>query len=113
MRHEHPLLKMLQAREGPTGQAYAIQMIRIFENYLAYDHLKEVYHGCSIAALSGDVARADATIKTAFGSAYEEILIEMARQQPGEPSDFLPALLLATSAVQTAFAVGATHQQKK
>lgn len=105
MQHEHPLLRMLEARDGASPDALFEQMSAIFDGYLDPTNLQEVFRGCTIAALTGDATRADTEVKTAFGLAFEAICEEMAREQNRDAAAYAPALVLASGAVRTAHAV--------
>jgi len=102
--HEHPLLRMLEARSGEDATSLRAEMCAIFAGYLDPKNLAEVFGGCSFAALLGDVTRAGVETKTAFDTALRNICAEMARGQGREARDYLPALILATAAVRTAYA---------
>jgi TetR/AcrR family transcriptional repressor of nem operon len=105
MQHEHPVLRMLEARDGASSEALFEQMTAIFDGYLDPANLDEVFRGCTLAALTGDATRADTEVKTAFGVAFEAICEEMAREQNHNGAAYAPALVLATGAVRTAQAV--------
>jgi TetR/AcrR family transcriptional repressor of nem operon len=106
IRNEHPVLKMLKARDGEDATALFDQMHAIFEGYLNPSHLDEVFKGCTLAALTGDVTRAGDPVKSAYGDAWMDILEEMARAQPAPAAAFSTALVLASGAVRTAQAIG-------
>jgi len=106
LRHEHPLLRMLEARDGTSPKDLHDQLRAVFDGYLDPKNLEEVFCGCTLAALTGDATRAGADVKTAFGAAFEEICNEMARGQGRDGSDYAPALVLASGAVRSAQAVG-------
>lgn len=105
MQHEHPLLRMLEARGGASSKELFEQMIAIFDGYLDPANLEAVFRGCTLAALTGDATRADAQVKTAFGVAFEAICEEMAREQNHNGAAYAPSLVLAAGAVRTAQAV--------
>ncbi|MEM6694581.1 MAG: TetR/AcrR family transcriptional regulator [Pseudomonadota bacterium] len=106
LRHEHPLLRMLEARDGTSGPELSAQMAAIFAHYLEPKNLSEVFAGCTLAALTGDATRADADAKAAYGAAFEAICQQMARGQEHRADAYAPALVLASGAVRTAQAVG-------
>jgi TetR/AcrR family transcriptional repressor of nem operon len=105
MRHEHPLLRLLEARDGVSATELYEQMSAVFDGYLDPNNLQEVFRGCSLAALTGDATRADADVRAAFGAAFEEICREMARGQGRDGREYAAALILASGAVRTAQAV--------
>lgn len=105
LRHEHPLLRLLEARDGTSAEELHNQMQAVFDGYLDPKNLQEVFGGCTLAALTGDATRAGADVKTAFGRAFEEICQEMARGQGRNGAEYAPALILASGAVRTAQAV--------
>ena len=105
LRHEHPLLSMLAAREGADAEALRVQMRRIFRDYLTPAHLPAIYEGCTLASLTGEAARGGAAQREAFEAAVEAILTEMARGRPGpDRARHLAALLRASGAVNAAMA---------
>lgn len=110
-RHEHPLLTMLEAREGEGREALREGMLSLFAGYLAPENLTTVFEGCSLAALGGDVERASDAVKAAYGEAVGDILTEMARGQAPEPAAYAPALTLASGAVRTAQALSAPEDR--
>lgn len=105
LRHEHPLLRMLEARDGTSPIDLHSQMKGVFDGYLDPKNLEEVFRGCTLAALTGDATRADADVKNAFGAAFEEICNEMARGQDRDGTEYVAALILASGAVRSAQAV--------
>ena len=105
VRSQHPLLKLLRQRTGTTAQALGSEMLDIFRAYLAPENLKEVFEGCTLAALTGDATRADEAVRQSYEAAWQEILEEMARGQKAAPDAFIPALVLASGAVRTARAL--------
>lgn len=105
VRQEHPVLRMLQARTGQDAHALDQQMRRIFRAYLDPANIEDVFNGCTVAALTGDVARSDDPVKAAYGKAWQEILEEMARGQGLPPAAFSAAFILASGAVRTARAI--------
>ncbi|MEO1110514.1 MAG: TetR/AcrR family transcriptional regulator [Pseudomonadota bacterium] len=105
MQHEHPLLRMLEARDSASAEELFEQMLAIFDGYLDPANLDEVFRGCTLAALTGDATRAETKVKTAFGVAFEAICEEMAREQNHNGAAYAPALVLASGAVRTAQAV--------
>ncbi|MEO1380259.1 MAG: TetR/AcrR family transcriptional regulator [Pseudomonadota bacterium] len=111
MRHEHPLLHMLQRRDGKSSDALLQQMLIIFEGYLNPANLNEVFKGCSLAALTGDTTRADADVRAGFGHAFKVICAEMAREQQHAAESYAPPLVLASGAVGTAMAIEDSDQQ--
>ena len=102
--HEHPLMKMLDARPGKSAESLHAQMLDIFAGYLDPWNLAEVFEGCSFAALVGDVTRAGPEVKAAFDMAISKMCAAMAREQGRDAREYLPALILATGAVRNAFA---------
>lgn len=102
VRHEHPLLRMLEQRRGDDAKTLYREMCAIFDGYLGPDDLEEVFAGCSFASLIGDVVRAGAEVKAGFDHAVLDTCTEMARGQRHPANDYLPALLLATAAVRNA-----------
>ncbi|MFO6466122.1 TetR/AcrR family transcriptional regulator [Jannaschia sp. KMU-145] len=97
----HPLLDKLRAREGePMAGAR-----RILRDYLDPAHLDAVRTGCTFAALSGDIARAPADVRSAFEAAWSEVLGELARGTDRAPEDFAAPLALATGAIGAAAAL--------
>ena len=102
---QHPLLRMLRQRAGATPKDLRAEMIGIFRDYLAPENLAEIFQGCTLAALTGEATRADETVRQAFEDAWQDILAEMARGQNAPPQAFIPALVLASGAVQTAQAL--------
>lgn len=105
VRHEHPLLRQLQARPGRSAAALQKQMLHIFANYLAPANLEAIFEGCSLAALTGEAARAPAAVREAFGLAFQDVLEEMARGQTTAPERYAAALVLASGAVNSARAM--------
>ena len=102
--HEHPLLRMLEDRTGKEGAALHAEMRAIFTAYMDPKNLKEVFGGCSFAALLGDVTRATPEVKASFDLALRRTCAAMAHKQGRESEAYLPALILATAAVRTAYA---------
>ena len=111
VRHEHPLLRMLEARPGSQGDMLWEQMMEIFSGYLSPDNLDEVFEGCSLAALTGDVARASVEVREAYEAAFQDILEEISREQPIAPEKFAAPLVLASGAVRMARAMAAAEQR--
>lgn len=105
LRHEHPLLRMLEARDGTSPKDLHDQMRAVFDGYLDPKNLEEVFRGCTLAALTGDATRADTDAKAAFGAAFVEICQEMARGQGRDGTEYDAALILASGAVRSAQAV--------
>ena len=112
VRHEHPLLVMLRSRTGESPDALYAQMSKIFEDYLNIAHLEEIFRGCSLAALTGDVTRAKPEVKLAYGEAFNAICAEMAREQKNPQSAYIPALIMATGAIQAAKAMEEFDQRR-
>lgn len=105
MRNEHPLLRMLEARNGASAAELFEQMATVFDGYLDPKNLEEVFQGCTLAALTGDATRASSSVKQAFAAAFQDICNEMARGQSQDGPAYAPALVLASGAVRTAQAV--------
>ena len=105
MRRQHPVLAMLQSRKGEDGQTLWSEMRAIFADYLDPKNLEEVFAGCSFAALTGETARADVSVRAGFEQALEEVVSEMARGQTEIDHNRLRAgLILASGAVTKAAA---------
>ncbi|MEM9010808.1 MAG: TetR family transcriptional regulator [Pseudomonadota bacterium] len=103
IRHQHPLLAMLEARAGRDAATLWRELREILDAYLDPTNLAEVYRGCTVASLTGDAARAAPEVRQAYGAAWAEIVAEMARGQAGPaPAPLRAALTLASGAVNTA-----------
>lgn len=102
VRHEHPLLRMLEERGGADARTLYCEMCAVFEGYLGPDNLEEVFSGCSLAALIGDVLRAGPEVKAGFDQAMQDTCAAMALGQGHPAKHYLPALVLATAAVRNA-----------
>ncbi|MEM6914765.1 MAG: helix-turn-helix domain-containing protein [Pseudomonadota bacterium] len=105
MREEHPLLRMLERRTETNAVGLYEQMVAVFQGYLEPANLVEVFVGCSLAALTGDTARADVQVKQAFTHGFQSVCTEMARAQNQDAPRYGPPLLLATGAVRSAMAM--------
>ncbi|MEM7355052.1 MAG: TetR/AcrR family transcriptional regulator [Acidobacteriota bacterium] len=55
---------------------------KVAARYLSREHLDNVAHGCPLPALTPEIARADAEVRTAYGQALEEIVEEIASRIP-------------------------------
>lgn len=104
-RYEHPLLRMLKQRTGDSPEDLRDQLFEIFFGYLSPENLEEVFVGCSLASLTGDITRAPKPVKAAHELAFRDILTEMARGQNCDPEKLTACLVLATGAVSTAHAM--------
>lgn len=106
VRHEHPLLSLLKARDGADADMLWRQMHEVFRDYLAPAHLPQVFEGCSFAALSGQAARQNSESRAGFEAAWQEVLSDMSRGQGATDKAALHAVLtLAVGAVTTAAAL--------
>ena len=115
VRREHPLLKMLENRSGPTSRDLAEQALRIMADYLRPEHLDTIRVGCSLAALSQDTAHRGELAREGFEAAHGAILAELAREQgtpPDEPR-LIAALTLAVGSVQLAAATFSEDAQSR
>lgn len=111
-REAHPLLVMLQDRPGPDGPALKGQLLALFDDYLRQEHLAAIHRGCTVAALTGDIARGPLAAQEGFGQAVGAILQEMGRGQDPGTCDAHPAVLaLASGAVSAAAACRDSGQQ--
>ena len=106
IRHEHPLLAMLERRDGTGARMLHDQMRAIFAGYLDPETLDEVFDSCTLAALTGDATRADRAARSAYAAAFADICAEMARGQGNPAAAYAPALTLASGAVRSARASG-------
>lgn len=115
VRDEHPLLRMLLARKGQAADALWEEMLGVFEGYLTPSNLKEVYTGCTLASLTGEVARAPDLVKQAYDAAWSDIRHEMSRGQDqiSDPTQLHMALVLAVGAVNMAAASADPQQQSR
>ena len=114
IRYEHPLLRMLQARDGTNLTDLHRQMDKIFADYLTPAHLQEIFRGCTLASLTGESSRADEPVRAAYEAAWSEIVTEMGRGHPAPDREAMHcALLLATSAVRTAHAMQDEQARKE
>ena len=78
----HGLLRLLRERKGESPAALAHEADRILDDYLHKDHLGEVGTGCTLAALAGDVGRADLAAKLAYANALYALIAELGRALP-------------------------------
>lgn len=78
---QHPLLRMLTARQGHTADELWADMLTIFSGYMSPDYHEQVFTGCTLAALQGDVTRANPEIKQAYAHVWKEVLAQMIRGQ--------------------------------
>lgn len=104
IRHEHPLLRMLEDRMDTDAWALHDSMRRIFAGYLDPENLNDVFMGCTFASLVGDVTRAGPAVQTSFDAALHRTCAAMALKQGHDAAQYLPALVLATGAVRCAYA---------
>ena len=105
MRHEHPLLTLLENRPGPGPGDLRDQLLEVFAGYLDVRNLEDVFRGCTLAALTGDATRAPDVVKEAYGDAFQAICVEMGRGQKHGANAYCPALLIASGAVRSAMAM--------
>lgn len=105
IRQEHPILRMLESRDGKNPDTLFDQMMGIFRGYLDPANLDQIFLGCSVAALAGDVTRSPDDVKAAFADAWQDILTEMARGQSTKPETYSAAFILASGAVRSAQAM--------
>ncbi|PJE29859.1 transcriptional regulator, TetR family [Pseudooceanicola antarcticus] len=101
LRHEHPVLRMLAARQGDAA-ALRAQMEEIFSAYLDPAHQAEIFRGCSLAALSESATRGPLPVREGLTAAFEAICAEMARGQGHPPCAYAAPLILAAGAVRQA-----------
>lgn len=80
---DHGLIRQLGRRDARTTRAWLAQTRRVFADYLAPAHLAEVSVGCTFAAMTGEVARADAAAREGWAAAWRRALGELLRR-PGE-----------------------------
>ena len=112
MRREHPLLRMLEQRQGQNAEDLLAEMLAIFRDYLDPANLDRIWRGCSFASLTSETARADLAVREGFEAAWEGAVTEMTRDQTdADPTRLRNALLLATSAVTTAAACKSATQR--
>lgn len=102
LENEHPLQRMLKARDGRDGAALWQQMVAIFEGYLAVENLEQVYTGCTLAALTSDAARGDRAFHMAYQTALTRMAEEMARGLSVDRDGLLPVPVIASGAVNAA-----------
>ncbi|MEM7301581.1 MAG: TetR family transcriptional regulator [Pseudomonadota bacterium] len=114
-RREHPILRLLQAREAGEPDALWTQMKAIFAGYLDVKNLDEVFNGCSLAALTGEVSRAGDAVRAGFELAWQDVRKEMARGQAdlADQASLDAALVLASGAVTTAMACSDADQRQR
>lgn len=114
VRHEHPLLTLLQNRSGPTPVDLAEQALRIMGDYLRPEHLETIRVGCSLAALSQDTAQRGETVRAGFEAAHGAILEELARGQGVDATEprLVAALTLAVGSVHLAAANASERAQR-
>lgn len=112
VRHEHPLLQKLRQRTG-TGAAALWQQLRaIFDAYLDPRHQEQIFSGCTLAALTGDVSRSPAPVRQAYEDALTDIVSEMGRGQSRVRPEVLPGILIfATQAVTAAQACASANRK--
>lgn len=78
------LIRMMRAREGRDRQALRREASRLLRDYLAPAHLAEVGPGCTLAALSGDAARAGSGARTAYAEVLANLIAEFERSLTGQ-----------------------------
>ncbi len=112
--HKHPILTMLQNRRGTSSEELWQEMLQIFSNYLAPQHLQEVYLGCTLVALTGRVARSSDEIKQAYDLAWNAVVDEMQRGQGDiDRAQTEIALVVAVGALNIAAATADKDQQAR
>ncbi len=110
VRNEHPILRMLKARDGKDAGSLRAQLLEVFAGYLDPANLEQVFQGCTVASLTGDVTRAQDDIKKAYEAAWDDIVDEMARGETvSNKAALRSAFTLASGAVSTAMASHSDH----
>ena len=113
--HRHPLLQMLRARSGHSAAELFDDMLKIFKDYLAPAHLPVVWRGCTLASLTGQVARSSRPVKNAYDEVWNSICREMLRGQGDDisPARVQTALMIAVGALNVAAAAGDEKQSAR
>lgn len=81
VKNQHPLLRMLIARDGQNADKLWTDMVTIFDGYMSPQYHEQIFTSCTLAALQGDVTRAKPEIKEAYADVWTQVTSEMARGQ--------------------------------
>lgn len=105
VRREHPLLAMLEARDGTDANTLLRQLRRVLRGYLDPANHAEVFAGCTVAALTSDASRAAPEVRAGYEAGWQAIVEEMGRGVNIPAETRRAALTLASGAVTTAQAM--------
>ena len=94
---EHDFETRMTARDGTTKAELAAQAMEIVSGYLDIKNRLAVGQGCTMAALSVDVARSDKKTKQAYTTCIEDLAAQFNRTiNPDDPKDPRGLLCIAT-----------------
>lgn len=68
--------------KGPPGAAEAV-----IRGYLAPENRDKIARGCTLAALTHDVARADEAARAAYGASVEDLVEEFVKHTPADETE--------------------------
>jgi len=82
----------------------------VIRGYLAPEHRERVALGCTLAALTSDVARADGAARAAYGALVEGLTVELEKHarpdEPGARARALEAVALCVGGIGLARGIG-------
>lgn len=77
--HDHGFIRLLERRRPGALAAWRQQTAQVFADYLEPAHLAEVAEGCSLAAFTGEAARAEPEVREGYRAAWERLVGEVLR----------------------------------
>ena len=94
---DHDFNARMAARDGINHADLAAQAMEVVSGYLDINNRKAVGQGCTMAALSVDVARSDQKTKKAYTNFIEDLAAQFNRTiNPDDPKDPRGLLCIAT-----------------
>jgi len=99
LRANYGLVRMMRGRKARDPQGLRREAWRILRDYLAPAHIAEVGPGCTLAALSGDAARAGPEARAAYAETLASLVAEFERSLPRKGATADPAALAAIVSV--------------
>lgn len=109
MAGRHGFNAKMKARGSVDAAGLTAEALAIVDDYLAPENRTEVGHGCTMASLSVDTARAGAAAKHAYAAKFRELAAEFARGLKGADHDdprALRAIALSVGGLVIARAMG-------
>jgi TetR/AcrR family transcriptional repressor of nem operon len=82
LRANYGLIRMMRGRKARDPWGLRRETWRVLRDYLAPAHIAEVGPGCTLAALSGDAARAGPEARAAYSETLAALIQEFERSMP-------------------------------